>query len=99
MKKVLLIGIRTTQLAELAQKLRPFRVEIHVATNLEEVSRIFMQEMIEFVFLGFETDFEHRLKTLAHIFTVSPTSEIHIMGYKSDPAAFVASILASAGTE
>ncbi|GJM41879.1 MAG: hypothetical protein DHS20C20_21610 [Ardenticatenaceae bacterium] len=99
MKKGLLIGIRTTHLAELAQRLGPIQFEIRVATNLDVVDRILMQEKIEFVFLGFEHDSKHQLKMLAHIFTISPISEIHVMGYKSDPAAFVVGILASAGIE
>jgi hypothetical protein len=44
MKTSLLIGMFTEHLAELAQKLPPNQVEIRVATHLDEVNRIFVQE-------------------------------------------------------
>ena len=96
MKTGLLIGIFTEQLAELAQKLPPHQVEIRVATNLDEVSRIIAQETIDFVFLGCDHDSEYRIKVLAQIFAVSPASEIYIMGHKSDPVAFIIGILETA---
>ncbi len=99
MKKGLLIGFRTKHLAEIAQKIQPYQVEIHVATNLDEVGRIFTQEMIEFVILGYEHDSEHKLRTLARILSVSPASEIHVTGHKSEPIAFVTGILKQVGAE
>lgn len=99
MKKGLLIAICTTHLAGLAKKVQPYQVEFRVATNLDEVDHILIQEMIDFVFLGYEHDSEQRLMMLANILTSSPSSEIHIMGFKSDPIPFITGILKSAGIE
>jgi predicted aconitase len=95
MKKGLLIGIRTEHVAKLAQKLQPEQAECRIAITLDEAERIFAQETIDLVFIGCGHDSERRLKMLAHVFAVSPSSEIHIMGCKSDPIAFITGILYS----
>ncbi len=99
MKNGLLIGVHTEDLGTLARLLQSERIVFHVAISFEEMERIFLQEMIEFVFLGYERDSEQRLRTLAHILSVSPASDIHVIGCKSEPAAFVTGILESAGIE
>ena len=93
MRTGLLIDIHTEHLAALAQQLQLGQIEMRVATNLDDVVRILVQERIEFVFLGYGYDSEHKLEILAHIFTVDPVPQIHIMGQAGDPVAFVTGIL------
>ena len=99
MKIGLLIGVRTADLGTLARSLQSEQIELHVAISFEELVRIFAQETIAFVFLGCGLDLEHKLRTLAYLLSVSPASDIHVMGCESEPAAFVAGILESAGIE
>ncbi len=99
MKNGLLIGVRTEDLRILAPSIQSEQIQLYVAINFGEMERICAQEMIDLVFLACEHKSEQRLRILAHIFTASPASEIHIMGCMSDPVEFITGILKSAGVE
>jgi hypothetical protein len=93
MKNGLLVGVRTQDLGTLARSLPSDQVELHVAIGLTEVKRLCAEGSIDYVFLGRELDLEFKMKTLEYIISVSPTTQIHVLGRDGDPVAFVNSIL------
>ncbi len=93
MKSGLLIGGHAAYLGKLAQAVRAEDIALFVATNLDDVNRIFDNETIDIVILGRESDPEYRLQVLRRIFAVSPTSSVHLMGTGGDPLLFVRAML------
>jgi hypothetical protein len=92
-KSGLLIGGHIAYLGKLAEEVRTEDVSLFIAASLDDVKRIFANETIDIVFLGLESDPEYRLQVLSHVFAVSPTSSIHLMGKGDDPLLFVSEML------
>lgn len=93
MKRGLLVGGHSDYLGKLAEELRAENISLFIAVSLDDVKRIFANESIDIVFLGRESDPEHRLRVLSHIFAVSPASSIHMIGKGNDPLSFVKDML------
>ncbi|MCO5185270.1 MAG: hypothetical protein M9928_18050 [Anaerolineae bacterium] len=93
MKTGLLVGVRTKDLGLLVRTLTSDQVRIHVAISFEEMVRICAQGALDFVFLGSDLDPACKLKTFEYIVSVSPATQIHVMGQDGDPVRFVTGIL------
>ena len=93
MKNGLLIGGHAGYLGRLKETIDTDELTLFMASSLDDVRRIFADEVIDVVFLGRESDPANRLQILKHIFSVSPTSPVHVMGVGSDPVLFVGRIL------
>ena len=92
-KSGLLIGGHAAYLGKLAEEMRTEDISLFIAASLDDVNRIFANEAIDMVILGRESDPEYRLQILSHIFAVSPTASIHLMGKGDDPLLFVSDTL------
>lgn len=92
-KNGLLFGVRTEDLGILVRTLTSDRVKLHVAISFEEMMRICAKDAIDFVFLGSDLDPACKLKTFEYIVSVSPATQIHVIGQDGDPVMFVTGIL------
>ena len=93
MKSGLLVGGHTGYLGKLAEEVRAEDISLFIATSLDDVKRIFENEVIDIVFLGRESDPDYRLQVLGHIFAISPNSSIHIKGVDLEAVPFICKVL------
>ena len=98
MKNGLLCGVCTGDLGILVQTLTSDQAKLHVAISFEEMERICAQGAIDLVFLGSDLDSKCKLKAFEYLVSVSPATQIHIMGQEVDPVAFVIGVLQSNGS-
>lgn len=93
MKSGLLIGGQTAYLGELVQEVQAADISLFMANSLEDVKRIMSNEVLDIVFLGWQSDPEFRLQVLSYMLDVNPGLSIHLMGKGDEPLSFVSAIM------
>ena len=84
-KKVLLLGRTGIVLDGVQEQLDVQDVALFGGTSLEEVQKLFEQQVVDIVIMGAGIDLTTRLQIIQHIFTVSKGTTVHMKDWNSGP--------------